>query len=172
MQLQSAMIFIDGTNLFYRLQAAQLVVPQFSGLFNTFSFVTGGRNLKRIYLYSTQPHVDAAKLRHGEKFLEGIRLVLGDSVPTSGPTPKEKGVDALLVADLVYHAASRNCDYAVLVSADTDFAHAVKRVEDFGCRTAVVGVCCEVPDRLKQSTDQTFLITADNIRTTGIGRDA
>jgi uncharacterized LabA/DUF88 family protein len=66
----------------------------------------------------------------------------------------------MLVADLVYHAAVRNIDYAVLVSADTDFVRAIKRVEDFGCRTAVVGVCAEVPTRLKEATDRVLEYSA------------
>lgn len=169
-RLQRAMVFIDGTNLLYRLERAKLIVPRLSKLFTTLFFVTGGRELVRIYLYSIQKHIEAARQRHGAECFEEIRVVLGDGVPTSGGNVKEKGVDALLVADLIYHAASRNCDYAVLVSTDTDFAYAIKRVEDFGCRTAVAAVCAEPPDRLKQSSDRNFAITAEQILNENIGR--
>lgn len=169
-QLQRSMIFIDGTNLFYRLTGAKLVVPSIRNLFQKFSFITDGCEIVRIYLYSIQQHVEAALQRHGAQSLDGIRVVFGDAIPTSGGNLKEKGVDALLVADLVYHAASRNCDYAVLVSSDTDFARAIKRVEDFGCRTAVVGICADVPDRLKQNCDRSYFVTADNILTSKLGQ--
>ena len=171
-QLQRAMLFVDGTNLLYRLRDANLVVPSLSRLLTGFSFVAAGREVARIYFYSIQQHIDSAILRHGAQFFDGVRVVLGDSIPTDGGNFKEKGVDALLVADLVYHAASRNCDAAVLVSTDTDFCHAIKRVEDFGCRTAVLGICAELPERLKRSADQSNVITKDNIVSTNLGQVA
>src|SRR5215475_1239799 len=100
---------------------------------------------------------------HGSKFTNDVRVVLGHGIPTKDGNIREKAVDALLVADLIYHAASRNCDYAILVSVDTDFAHAIKRVEDFGCRTCTVGVCCEVPDRLKNSSDRSYFFREEEI---------
>lgn len=161
MRLQRSMVFIDGTNLFYRLEGAKLVVESLSGLFNNHSYVCGGRQVSRIYLYTIQEHLDRATKRHGPKFADGIRVVLGHGIPTGDGNVKEKGVDALLVADLIYHAASRNYDHAVLVSTDTDFVHAIRRVEDFGCRTSVVGICSEVPDRLVTNSDQKFIITRE-----------
>lgn len=166
------MLFVDGTNLLYRLEGAKVIVPRLSKLFTTFSYVTNSRELVRIYFYTIQKHIDAALQRHGAQCFEDIRIVLGEGVPASGGNVKEKGVDALLVADLIYHAASRNCDSAVLVSTDTDFTYAIKRVEDFGCRTAVLGICTEPPDRLKQSSDRCYSITAEQILTTGVGRTA
>lgn len=96
----------------------------------------------------------SVKDHHKVDFLSGVSVQVGDTVLTGNGTPKEKSVDAMLVADLVYHAAVRNIDYAVLVSVDTDFVRAIKRVEDFGCKTAVVGVCASVPPRLQEATDE------------------
>jgi uncharacterized LabA/DUF88 family protein len=172
MQLQRAMIFIDGTNLFYRLEGAHLVVEQLAGVINSVSFAIGGRQISRIYLYTIKEHVDRALVRHGPKFFEGVRVVLGDSIPTAGGNVKEKAVDALLVADLIYHAASRNYDYAVLISTDTDFVHAIRRVEDFGCRTCVIAVCAEVPDRLARQSDQHFNVSREQLINTKIAREA
>jgi uncharacterized LabA/DUF88 family protein len=163
MQLQRAMIFVDGTNLFYRLEAAKLAVDSLADLFHNHNYIHGGRQVIRICLYTIQEQLDWAISRHGKKFIEGIRVVLGHGIPSQGGNVKEKGVDALLVADLVYHAASRNYDYAVLVSTDTDFVHAIHRVEDFGCRTSVVGVCSEVPDRLVANSDKKFIITRESL---------
>ncbi len=171
-QLQRTMLFVDGTNLLYRLRDEKLVVPSLSRLLTTFSFVAGGREVVRIYFYSIQQHIDSARLYHGIQFFDGVRVVLGDGIPTSGGNFKEKGVDALLVADLIYHAASRNCDAAVLVSTDTDFCHAIKRVEDFGCRTAVLGICAEPPERLKRNADISNVITKDNIVSSNLGQVA
>jgi uncharacterized LabA/DUF88 family protein len=163
------MLFIDGTNLFYRIESKGLVVPQLSLIFDRFP-ILGGRQLARIYLYTIQEHLDRAVQRHGDLFLSQIRVVLGHGVPTKDGNVKEKGVDALLVADLVYHAASRNVDYTVLVSTDTDFIHAIRRVEDFGCRTAVVGICADVPARLREHCDAHLMITAEQLEEARLAR--
>jgi len=125
MQLQRSMIFIDGTNLFHRLEAANLVVECLAPIFGRLTFITDGRQISRIYLYTIQQHLDRALARHGAKFTNNVRVVLGHGIPTKDGNIKEKAVDALLVADLIYHAASRNYDHAVLVSVDTDFVHAI-----------------------------------------------
>jgi uncharacterized LabA/DUF88 family protein len=169
MKAQRAMIFIDGTNLLYRLEGARLLVPRLSSIFSGFSFVAGGRQITRIYFYTIQEHADKARERHGPTFFDGIRVVLGHGIPTKDGNIKEKAVDALLVADLVYHAASRNYDYAVLVSTDTDFVHAIRRVEDFGCRSAVLGLCSDVPERLQSHCDEFFVISAEDITNARLG---
>ncbi len=157
------------TNLFYRIESKGLVVEQLSLIFPRFP-ILGGRQLARIYLYTIQEHLDRAIHRHGEKFLSGIRVVLGHGVPKKNGNVKEKGVHALLVADLVYHAASHNVDYTVLVTTDTDFVHAIRRVEDFGCRTAVVGICGDVPARLKEQCEASFMITAEQLEEAGLAK--
>jgi len=151
MQFQRTVKFVDRTNLFHRLDAANLVVGHLAAIFHSFAFVSGGGRIIRIYLYTIQEHLDRALERHGSKFTNDVRVVLGHGIPTKDGNIREKAVDALLVADLIYHAASRNCDYAVLVSMDTDFVQVSQRVEDFGCRTSVVGICSDVPDRLIES---------------------
>ena len=152
-EFQRAMVFVDGTNLFYRLAGVKLKLLSLRNLCHHYC---QGRQIVRIYLYTTKPHFEKAKRDYDDKAFEAIRVVFGDAVPTGDGNIKEKGVDALLVADLVYHAAARNYDYAVLVSTDADFAHALKRVEDFGCRTAVVSVCSSTPELLRNAADQVF----------------
>lgn len=150
---ERAMVFIDGTNLFQRLAAAKLRVPRFAAFLPYF---LGGRQLIRAYLYSIEQTVAKAKAIHGDTCFEGVRVVLGEGIPKADGNIKEKGVDALLVADLVYHAATRNYDYALVVSHDTDFVQGLRRVEDFGCRTAVLGLGGGLPTRLKEASDFSF----------------
>jgi len=153
-QLQKLMFFIDGTNLFIRLRAAKLKVPSLAKLFQLVADRHfGGREVVRMYLYTIESQKQTAVAWHGPEFLSGVRVVLGDGIPSSGGNVKEKGVDALLVADLIYHAAQKNCDFAVVVSIDTDFRFAIQRVEDFGCRTAVVSIASPIPDRLVGACD-------------------
>jgi uncharacterized LabA/DUF88 family protein len=172
MQFQRTMIFVDGTNLFYRLEAANLVIEDLAAIFYSFAFVSGGRQISRTYLYTIQEHLDRAFERHGANLTNKVRVVRGHGIRTRHGNVKEKAVDALLVADLIYHAASRNYDYAVLVSVDTDFVHAIRRVEDFGFRTSVIGICSEVPDRLIASSDDHFVISRDNLINAKLAKEA
>ena len=158
---QKAMIFIDGTNLFYRLKAYKLTLK--TNLPDILSRFLGGRQIVRTYLYTIEEHLNKHKVFHGENITQGIRIVFGDGIPTKDGNIREKGVDALLVADLVYHAAVKNYDYGLVVSNDTDFVHAIRRVEDFGCRTGVLGVCSDVPERLRNVCDDTMTLTKDEL---------
>lgn len=165
---QKAMVFIDGTNLFYRLKSAGLKVSALSQLFEKHNFLVRRRSIARIYLYTIEQHLSKAKDFHGDQFLSGIRVVLGDGIETKDGDIKEKGVDALLVADMIYHAASRNCEYALVVTADTDFNYVLQRVEDFGCRSAVLSTCAEVPQRLRDACDDCYEITPEFLLQTGL----
>ncbi|GJD19899.1 NYN domain-containing protein [Rivularia sp. IAM M-261] len=160
-EFQKAMVFIDGTNLFYRLEGNKL---NFSiDLVQIFNNFIDGRQLIRTYLYTIEQHFDKAKTFHGDYIRNGVRTVYGEGVPTKNGNIKEKGVDALLVADLVYHAAVKNYDYALLVSTDTDFVQALRRVEDFGCRTGVLSICNDIPIRLRNACDDNQTLTKDEL---------
>ena len=163
---QKAMVFIDGTNLFYRLRSAKLTVSSFKRLFHP-SILVAGRQITRLYLYTIEDHFENAKKIHGDNFCDGIRVVYGIGVPTGDGNVREKCVDALLVADLIYHAASRNCEYAVVVTCDNDFAYALRRVEDFGCGTAVLSICSDAPEHLRQSCDEYLFWDKDYLLANG-----
>lgn len=168
---KTAMVFVDGTNLLYRLLDNDLVVPKLQRLvFYTNLFAPP--QVARICFYTVPKHFNDAKQRHGPEFFEGIRVIFGDEIPRDGGNVKEKAVDALLVADLIYHAAARNYNYAVLVSVDTDFVYAINRVEDFGCRSAVLGICADIPDRLKAGCDEHQTISAATIIASQLGHKA
>jgi uncharacterized LabA/DUF88 family protein len=143
------------------------MVPKFQRIF--VNFVTG-RQIMRMYFYTVQQHLATAKAVHGADCFEGLRLVMGEGIVKADGNIKEKGVDALLVADLIYHSATRNCDYALVVTVDTDFVHALRRVEDFGCGTGVLGVCSQVPERLRNSSDEYFELTGDEMLRDGLAR--
>jgi uncharacterized LabA/DUF88 family protein len=152
------MIFIDGTNLFYRLRTEKLKLVK--PLREILPSYTRSHQPQRILLYTVRQHLEDAVRIHGSEMIHpGVRIVEGDGILLSDGNVKEKGVDALLVADLVYHAAVRNLDYALLVSTDTDFRHAIRRVEDFGCRTGVMSVCAPIPDRLREACDDPITLS-------------
>ena len=109
-----SMVFIDGTNLFRRLHTAHLKLRSLTGIIR---HCEPEREVVRAYLYTTKPKFDTALTTHGPILTGSIRVVYGDSVETADG-PRGKGVDALLVADMVYRAAVRNYERAVLISAD------------------------------------------------------
>ena len=160
---QRSMVFVDGTNLYYRLEEMKLVVTSF---FQLFEHLVGGRwrpEIKRIYWYTIEEKYQRVLKVHGARSLDKLRVVKGTGVIDRGTDPKEKGVDALLVADLIYHAAMKNTEYAHLVSIDLDFEYAIRRVEDFGCRSSVLAIGHEAPDRLRDSCDVYRIVTKDEL---------
>jgi len=154
------MVFIDGSNLFPRLREAKVKVRNFHDIAKA---ACGSRELHRVYLCTCQEKLDKAMEVHGQDSFRGCRVVLGESVKLEKGGHREKGVDALLVADLVYHAASKNCQFAAVLSNDLDFSVALKRVEDFGCRTGVLSLIDNAPERLIQSCDNYFFFTASDM---------
>lgn len=161
--IKSSAIFVDGTNLIMRLRATGIRVRKLSEILNIYANMPHS-NLKRIYFYTIPYHYQRAVEFHGAEFFDGIRIIYGTQLPEKDGNHREKGVDALLVADLIYHSASRNIDWAVLVSTDTDFEYAIKRVEDFGCQTALLSFGVEAPDKLKNSVDEYRFISSEMIQ--------
>lgn len=152
---EKAMVFVDGSNLLQRLRRGNLSCES---LYKLCLSTIYPRQLVRVYFYTTAAKQLQAEQEHGQSFLEGCRIVLGDAVVDGKGVEREKGVDALLVADLIYHAAQKNCSYAVVVSNDSDFVHALKRVDDFGCNTGLVAIGMQAPERLRLACDDyTFL---------------
>lgn len=164
---ERAMVFIDGSNVFPNLREYNLVIPNFYSLGR---LSIGSRQLTRVYVYTSEEKLRNAKNLNGNDCFSGCRVVLGDSIQLKDGTHREKGVDALLVADLVYHAAMKNFQYAVVISNDTDFAVALKRVEDFGCRTGVVSVAKKASQRLIDACDDYKFFSDSDLCQSGIAR--
>jgi uncharacterized LabA/DUF88 family protein len=166
---QRAMIFVDGTNVFYRFQDLRLVCMSFYDLLKQH---VGRRDLVRIYWYTIEEKFNRAVAQHGSDAFRGIHRIFGTGVPRSGDVA-EKGVDALLVADLIYHAAHKNIDYALLVSIDRDFVYTIRRVHDFGCRTGILAIGADAHEDLKLACDKyTMVSRADLLKSPSLIREA
>ncbi len=149
---ERSIIFVEGTNLFYRFEEMKLLVSSFYDLLQRLGGGRGRPSIRRICWYTIEEKYQRTLKIHGGACLDRVRVIRGTGVPTSGE-PKEKGVDSLLVADLIYHAAQKNMDYAQLVTIDLDFVYAIRRVEDFGCRSAVLAFGHQAPEDLQKSCD-------------------
>ncbi len=160
--VRRAMAFIDGTNFFYRLQDAKVRLKA-EALFQMVARASSTATLTRVYFYSTASRVEQLKKTHDAAILWHCKVVLGQEVALPDGNVREKGVDALLVADLVYHAARGNIDEAIVMTCDTDFVHAIERVGDFGVTTRLLSFFADAPERLVQASDDYTKITPQDI---------
>lgn len=96
--------------------------------------VTGAR-LLRIYWYdgtSSGPTAQQLSLA----YCRNLKLRLG-FVNTAG---QQKGVDSLIVTDMITLARNRAMDYAVLLSGDEDVRVGVQQAQEWGVRVHLLGI--------------------------------
>jgi uncharacterized LabA/DUF88 family protein len=109
----------------------------------SFAERVSGRPLLRIYWYdgtSTGPTSQHLALAH----LSDLKVRLG-FVNSVG---EQKGVDSLIVTDMIALARNRAISDAVLVSGDEDLRVGVQQAQEFGVRVHLVGI---KPSRGSQS---------------------
>lgn len=129
--------------------------------FGRFAAEVSGVPLLRVYWYdgtSTGPTAQHLTLAH----LQDVKVRLG-FVNSVG---EQKGVDSLIVTDMIALARNRAISNAVLVSGDEDLRVGVQQAQEFGVRVHLVGI---KPSRgsqslfLLQEADTTHEWTVDNI---------
>jgi hypothetical protein len=108
----------------------------------------GGWILLRTYVYDAQYPGDAAEYAAQQEYLDtlaaqpGIRLRLGHLVQRSPGSRKatwqQKGVDTLMVLDLVRLAQLRAFDIALVVAGDRDLAEALRVIADDHARRVIL----------------------------------
>ncbi|MEE8372643.1 MAG: NYN domain-containing protein [Dehalococcoidia bacterium] len=156
---QRVAIFIDGSNLYHALRSNY---SRFDLDFAEFiKKLSGSRRLFRAYYYNVlqdaTQRADAA--REQQEFLGALRetpyleVRLG-SLKLSQGIPVEKGVDVMLVTDLLQFAWKDLYDVAVLVSGDSDFAYALQAVKNMG---KYIEVAC-----FESNVSKDILSVADN----------
>ena len=101
-----------------------------------FGFTNGHRELLRIYWYDGVPHGRPTQQQNELMKLPGVQFRAG-TVNFEG---RQKGVDSMLVLDLIELAAnSAICD-AAIVSGDGDLTVGIERAQKNGVRVALIGV--------------------------------
>ena len=111
--------------------------------FGDFAARISGVPLLRVYWYdgtSTGPTAQHLTLAH----LQDVKVRLG-FVNSVG---EQKGVDSLIVTDMIALARNRAISDAVLVSGDEDLRVGVQQAQEFGVRVHLVGI---KPSRGSQS---------------------
>jgi uncharacterized LabA/DUF88 family protein len=111
--------------------------------FGGFGMKVSGVPLLRVYWYdgtSTGPTAQHLTLAH----LQDVKVRLG-FVNSVG---EQKGVDSLIVTDMITLARNRAISDAVLVSGDEDLRVGVQQAQEFGVRVHLIGI---KPSRGSQS---------------------
>ncbi len=130
-------IFIDGSNLYHALRSNY---NRYDLKFADFiKKLCGPRRLFRAYYYNVlqDPSQRADAHREQQEFLSilyetpYLEVRLGGTKLAQG-VPVEKGIDVMLVTDLLNLAWDDLYDVAVLVSGDSDFAYALQAVKNLG----------------------------------------
>ena len=145
---------------------AQMVVD-YAGLINLIlersSDLMGSKELLRLYWFDASPNrvpmkehltiseVPDTKVRMGQLTLRG----------------EQKGVDAMLFADLTSLSHEGRIGDAIVVAGDGDFVEAVSRSQSAGVRVHVWGVHTPqstVSPDLRREADRFFLLSPDELR--------
>jgi uncharacterized LabA/DUF88 family protein len=130
-------IFIDGSNLYHGLRSN---FRRYDLSFADFTAkLCGSRSLFRTYYYNVLQ--DSTQRPDGSREQQEFLSILHETpcletrlggTKLSQGVPVEKGIDVMLVTDLLQFASKGLYDVAVLVSGDGDFAYALQAVKNMG----------------------------------------
>lgn len=94
-----------------------------------------GRELLRVYWYDAAPRDSSTPHREVAE-IHDLKLRLGH-LNSAG---QQKGVDALIITDMMTLARNRACDDFVLVSGDADLVAGVLQAQEHGVRVHLLGI--------------------------------
>lgn len=97
---------------------------------------TPGATLLRIYWYDGVPPTGPSNVQRSLADMDDVKLRLG----TINPSGQQKGVDSLIVTDMVELARNRAITDAVLMSGDEDVRIGVQIAQSFGVRVHLLGI--------------------------------
>jgi uncharacterized LabA/DUF88 family protein len=135
-----------------------------------------GGDVLRAYVYDAQYPDGAAQYSDQRSYFDalgaqpGIRLRLGHLVERSAGSPRaawqQKGVDTLMVLDLVRLAQQRAFDTALIIAGDRDLAEVLRVVADDHARRVILySVEGSAPAKeLVQSADDHGIIDGQSLR--------
>ncbi len=163
-------IFIDGSNLYHALRSN---FGRYDLNFAEFTKkLCGPRRMFRTYYYNVlqDPTQRAEGYREQQEFLSTLRetpyleVRLGGTKMAPGGVPVEKGIDVMLVTDLLHFAWNNLYDVAVLVSGDSDFAYALQAIKNMGKHVEVAYFESNVSKDLLAVADNKHLLNRDFFR--------
>lgn len=164
--MKRAFVFIDGSNLYYRLKGVAGFYMKENGedysmthfKFKDFcQWLVGDNDLKEIHYYIGQikrPNPQSKNSQKAEQMYssqqrlagylqsQGIVMKFGKLMrdPSRPDVYHEKGVDVQIAVEMIRFARQDKYDVAYLVSSDTDLVPAVQEVKDLGKEVVYAGV--------------------------------
>jgi uncharacterized LabA/DUF88 family protein len=142
--MEQACVFIDGSNFYFALKRNNRVTRVD---YYQLSLALAGpdRELVRAYYYNVayDKNTFPDKAKNQMSFLDSLdrtpylELRLGRLAPTTDGNVQERGVDVLFASDLVYYAARKTFDTAIVVTEDGDYSPALDRVKELGPRVEI-----------------------------------
>lgn len=123
----------------------------------------GGRELLRLYWYDASPRREPTSEHREVAAQPETKLRLG----SLNMHNQQKGVDALLLTDMIDLAGTHGIDLAYLVSGDEDLVEAVRRIQAAGVRLILWGVDTPkntVSVELRNEADRWRMLTAADLR--------
>ena len=97
---------------------------------------TGDTPLLRIYWYDGMPHQGPSMEQERLADMDDVKIRLG----AISPSGQQKGVDSLIVTDLIDLARNNAISDAVLLSGDEDIRIGVQIAQSFGVRVHLIGI--------------------------------
>lgn len=180
-QPDRALIFIDGSNFYYKLKEIVFSTTDDLRLMN-FDYQKFFKDLiKENTLAGARYYIGSVKRQDGEnkekseklyadqqKFIarlnqQGIVVVLGNLIQHPDKTFHEKGVDVRIAVEMIRLARQNDYDVAFLLSSDTDLVPAVEEVHVLGKKVYYVGFLNGQSFGLTKLADYTILIRSEEI---------
>jgi uncharacterized LabA/DUF88 family protein len=179
MESKRAIIFIDGSNFYYRIKSLSQKSYSKNTLIN-FDFKRFFENLlKEKELVETRYYVGAVRRENNnpkseelyanqQKLLaslqqKNIKIILGTIIRHPDKTYHEKGVDVRIAVEMIRFARENKYDVAYLISSDTDLVPAVEEVRAFGKEVCYVGVFKGQSFGLSKASNNVILLRSEEI---------
>lgn len=154
MDTQKVIVYVDGFNFYYGLRSErrwkQYYWLDIVGFFER--FMKPGQELVAVKYFSARPTNNPGKNTRQYAFFQAnkenpkFQLILGNYIPKDITcfncgnvihSHEEKETDARIVTQIVADAYEKNCDIAIVVSADSDMIPAVEIAKGIGQRVFV-----------------------------------
>jgi len=141
--MERVIVFIDGSNFYFACKSNRLQAPWDMVKLGR-DLATDNRRLIRAYYYNARSNEDPSseRAKSEEKFYNFLRnldycTVRLGRLEGRGEAVHQKGVDALMVQDLLTLTFCDAFDCAILVSNDGDFASVIKEIKSRGKQVEV-----------------------------------
>ncbi|MCL4345438.1 MAG: NYN domain-containing protein [Candidatus Thermoplasmatota archaeon] len=163
---ERVMIFIDGSNVFrsmgnYNIQNTETTRIDYIKLRDE---LCNGRNFIRAYYYGSEDTSkgDAQKGFQDKMRSHGFEVIIKPlkviQTADGRKTPIEKGIDIALATDLISLAWEGAFDTAVIVSGDSDYVDAIKRVKQKGRKVEIASFRNSLASDMRTAGDRTVML--------------